>query len=1163
MSKKLLEESKGIFFDPSQYRNLSRPASRYLNKRVNTGKSIEDFKESELSIETENSFRYKNKNHLVSTQELNLDYSKFENHTFFHSAVAKTNEAFSKLINEYPYDGSLKEIESFEDSLTGYAKYILDIFPKNKGYLVFSGSSKQEGSAGTHIEIKDGAGRNIPSLNTSTTTLGKNILNPNKNDFTVQFFIKPAEIVNDNQVVFQKRSALANNMTICLSASSQNSASIIFGITSQSYDLTVSSSFDKSIFNHISAIYDSKTGETKLIIFPSGSNTETIVSSSNRTIFDKLNFEGSSIIIGSGSWCRINQSIFKPQETYSGSIDELKYYHKEVSLEDIKKNKEKTDYAKTDLKLYYKFNEPYGDFKGNNIILDSSGNSLNSEIKNFDYLVNRNTGSLTPMVNEDLDRSPVLFPKYENVNSLYTKLITTGTLYDDFNPNLITKLIPPHYLHEGNIAENFTTEYSNISKSYTNLESVRKGKDTESTTQTLMKFLFIWAKHFDEIKMFVDNFSNLNNVNYDDLDTVPDIFLKSLAKKLGINLPDLFNYANLDQYIHGENLYEDSIRSTLTLNEIQNKIWRRILTDHHNIIKTKGTIDSIKSVFRYAGIEPDNIFDIKEYGGARLLSIDDSKKIKKNSIRFLTFSGSIGHTNETTNAQGRSMTSPIVVSQFLSASRVEIGAPEIQGTFVNKNLFPPHGISNNSSDGLLTSASFNYEAFYHFNPNIANHRYQSLVRFHTSGTLNPSINESCIVNLIADTELSTLSLFINDSISNTTTRKLEISNINILDSEPWSISFGRMHSNKLLNTSSSLYLRAFKYNGNKKVESYITASAIADYSDSLFNNISEYNTSGSFIVIGSQSFENTSRFLNSHATGSQTTFSGDISSFNFWSYGKDIDESTVFAKNPESVGVKNPFKNFNHNKISSGSFEKIRIQTFNKQNTTSTDGSGNIEIFDFSQNNNHFTGTGFEYSTLVFKNIITFSEILDSNFDVNSSNQKVRVRSIQDINLLDENKYASTAPIYETLPSLEVFDDTRFSIDMSLSKGLNENLMNIFSDFSYIEDALGRPNNQFSTEYFDLKDLRGVYFNELLEKINLETYRNLFKWLDNSFTDLVFANIPKSTNFLGINFVYDSHFLERHKIKYNYDEIYLKSLPRDPSRGNIFLSQFVCKVKKV
>jgi hypothetical protein len=49
---------------------------------------------------------------------------------------------------------------------------------------------------------------------------------------------------------------------------------------------------------------------------------------------------------------------------------------------------------------------------------------------------------------------------------------------------------------------------------------------------------------------------------------------------------------------------------------------------------------------------------------------------------------------------------------------------------------------------------------------------------------------------------------------------------------------------------------------------------------------------------------------------------------------------------------------------------------------------------------------------------------------------------------------------------------------------------------------------------------------------------------------------------MGINFIYESHVLERNKLKYMYDEIYLKSLPRDSSRGNLFLSQFSGKLKK-
>jgi hypothetical protein len=95
-----------------------------------------------------------------------------------------------------------------------------------------------------------------------------------------------------------------------------------------------------------------------------------------------------------------------------------------------------------------------------------------------------------------------------------------------------------------------------------------------------------------------------------------------------------------------------------------------------------------------------------------------------------------------------------------------------------------------------------------------------------------------------------------------------------------------------------------------------------------------------------------------------------------------------------------------------------------------------------------------------------------------------------------------------------------------------------------------------------LYNLRKVYFENLIQKLDLNKYRELFKWLDTAFTDIVFDSLPRNTKFLGINFIYESHMLERNKIKYLYDEIYLKSLPRNADRGNIFLSQFVANIKK-
>ena len=133
---------------------------------------------------------------------------------------------------------------------------------------------------------------------------------------------------------------------------------------------------------------------------------------------------------------------------------------------------------------------------------------------------------------------------------------------------------------------------------------------------------------------------------------------------------------------------------------------------------------------------------------------------------------------------------------------------------------------------------------------------------------------------------------------------------------------------------------------------------------------------------------------------------------------------------------------------------------------------------------------------------------------------------------------------------------------MSVMRGLNENMLRIFNDFSSLENALGNPNLIFSEKYQDVQHLRDVYFNNVLEKLDLQKYRELFKWIDSSFTDVIYSLVPRTTNFLGVNFIYESHVLERNRFRYLYDEIYLKSIDRDPSRGNIFLSQFVGQVVK-
>ena len=384
--------------------------------------------------------------------------------------------------------------------------------------------------------------------------------------------------------------------------------------------------------------------------------------------------------------------------------------------------------------------------------------------------------------------------------------------------------------------------------------------------------------------------------------------------------------------------------------------------------------------------------------------------------------------------------------------------------------------------------------------------------------------------------------------------RLVLSGANIFDSDPWAISFGRIQSQKIKSKAKSLfYLRAGKFSGGKKIKLFTTASFIDETTTGLFENISSgHNASGSFLMIGSQSLNNADKYVNKGTVRQKTTyFSGEVSYINFWSKSQKMNEFLAYAKNPNSVGSEFPLINYNYNQLETGSFERLRVNTFGKQYTTSSNDLGQIKLFDFTQNNLHLQGQGFEKNKTVLTPCYTIYEILSPHFDLNTSREKVRIRSVIDEKIRQYHDHASIGPRYEVRRSEEVFDDNRFSIDMSVMKGLNENILRIYSDFKPFDNALGKPTLMFSENYHDIVAYRRMYFNNLLEKINLQTYASLFKWIDNTYTEIVASLIPRNTNFLGINFVYESHVLERNRFKYLFDSMYLKNCakPEDPRRN--------------
>lgn len=99
--------------------------------------------------------------------------------------------------------------------------------------------------------------------------------------------------------------------------------------------------------------------------------------------------------------------------------------------------------------------------------------------------------------------------------------------------------------------------------------------------------------------------------------------------------------------------------------------------------------------------------------------------------------------------------------------------------------------------------------------------------------------------------------------------------------------------------------------------------------------------------------------------------------------------------------------------------------------------------------------------------------------------------------------------------------------------------MTIFSSLDEMNNYIGKPELMFADGYKDLETLREIYFNKLEDKINLRGFFEFYKWFDSNIGMFISQLVPRKTKFLGTNFVVESHFLERNKVQYRFEDHWL------------------------
>jgi hypothetical protein len=544
---------------------------------------------------------------------------------------------------------------------------------------------------------------------------------------------------------------------------------------------------------------------------------------------------------------------------------------------------------------------------------------------------------------------------------------------------------------------------------------------------------------------------------------------------------------------------------------------------------------------RAAGINPDTMFRFREFGGSRTITTADARRNRSETASLLFLSSSTAS----------------IISPYLSASRVEPGFP-----------FPSDYASPRRSDGLLTSGSWTLEGIYQFDLPFAETQpvTQSLARFFVTGTTwtAPNTAGGLISNLVAygtgsvNYQTGSLSLFVRpNSADAAPTMRLILTGVDIFDKNRWHISFGRdIGSATGSFTTASYFLRAARACNGEIAESHSTSSIfnLGAKEFDLFSQAGDaWNTSGSYFEIGEGSSRASittagNKFLNSSAVVTDqdartTGLKGKIAAIRFWSLALTEKETKEHTRNFKSVGVTDPLLNYNFVTAASGSWQRLRIDASVDQPVTQSDSNGSLSVFDFSQNNYFLSGSGFEIDKRIIHPALFRYSILDPQFGERSAENKIRVQSFQnDINIQEFN--ALKSPVRQMEPGQPTLDDPRFSIEVSAVGALNEDIVNILAGLDWLDSAIGNPELQFASNYPALRNLREVYFQRLTNKVNFENLFLFYKWFDDSLSVIIERLIPRTTKYMGINFIIESHFLERPKFRNMNNNIYLAASDR-------------------
>ena len=542
-----------------------------------------------VSRQTSDSFSLvSSENDLVATLasgsdsvDLLIDYSDFSNFVTFNSAESYVTVTADQILNSYPRDGSADDVQVFRNSLDGYQRYFLENWPSTTGHLRLTSSFVRVDDFG----VQDGVSRT-------------SFINPGTGSFSIQGWldVRTMEDTGDVGVVFSKSRAdkrAGINVHV-------DGFFLVFMVHSASTTASVAAQIPDSMPMFFAGVLDRSTTSATISIYAgsTGSYPE-LMQTSEIPLESRFDLTSGSFYLGSGS------VPIRDVRTFSGSMDAISVWSTARTLADMTGTYNRRIYAQPGLIGLWNFNDATADSPASyaSIVRDSSGHRLDGRIQGFSAGVIR-SGSLAFDSPE-----PILSLEEPSVVSYVLSAQESGSIYDRNNQSLIFNLFP---------------------------ESFSQGDPTSA--DVFRNFALILARHFDRIKTYVNQLSNLRRVHYGDFDQAPDEVLDIVARSFGWDLGAGFATSDALRYFVGRGVRPGPQGNDgEALADVKAAFWRRILLNLMYLYKTKGTGESVESLLRIYGVN-SGFIRLKEYARREEQAFPLARVLSEKSVNTLMFS---------------------------------------------------------------------------------------------------------------------------------------------------------------------------------------------------------------------------------------------------------------------------------------------------------------------------------------------------------------------------------------------------------------------------------------------------------------------------------------------------------------------------------------------